>query len=64
MRMASEALDDGSSTSADALDAIRHASMARTTIMDSYGMPSVEMEQNQLTLPLDGATANQMLSFG
>ncbi len=62
--MASEALEDSSATSADAMDPIRRASMARTPVMDSYSIPSVETEQNQMTLPLDGATANQMLSFG
>ena len=63
MRLAGEALEDGSSTSADAQNAIRMQYMKRTPIMDAYGLPSFDVQQEQVTMPLDGASFNEQLGF-
>ena len=63
MRLAGEALEDGSSTSTDAQNAIRMQYMKRTPIMDAYGMPSFDVQQNEMTMPLDGASFNEELGF-
>jgi hypothetical protein len=63
MRLAGDALEDGTQTSADAQNAIRMQYMSRTPIMDVYGLPTFGMPENQTTLPVDGASALEELGF-